>query len=163
MRASREHAEFGRRVAWLVATGFGAGASPLAPGTFGTLMAIPFYLILRETDPRWYLAIVIVTFTVGVAVCAVVEEDLGVHDHPSIVWDEMVGYWVTMFLAPRGWHWMIIGFGLFRLFDIWKPMPIRAIERVVRGGFGSMLDDLLAGVYAFFALQLVHYASVSGL
>ena len=81
--------------------------------------------------------------------------DLGVHDHGGIVWDEMVGIWITLWLAPAGWQWLLLGFGLFRLFDIVKPWPIRWIDRQVHGGLGIMLDDVLAGVFAWLALQAV--------
>jgi phosphatidylglycerophosphatase A len=94
-------------------------------------------------------------FAFGVWLCSVTEQDLGVHDHPGIVWDEIVGYLITMFMAPAGWVWMAAGFLLFRLFDIWKPFPIRQIEHRVRGGFGNMLDDALAALYAWLALQAV--------
>jgi phosphatidylglycerophosphatase A len=82
---------------------------------------------------------------------------LGVHDHGGIVWDEFVGYWITMFLAPKGWLWVVIGFVLFRFFDVIKPWPIGWLDRKVSGGFGIMIDDVLAGVYAFIALQACVY------
>jgi phosphatidylglycerophosphatase A len=87
--------------------------------------------------------------------CARAERDLGVHDHPGIVWDEIVGMLVTLFLAPAGWVWLLIGFGLFRLFDIWKPYPISWLNDHVKGGWGIMLDDLAAGMVAAACLQLL--------
>jgi phosphatidylglycerophosphatase A len=148
------HRSLARRLVRLAACGFGAGAAPVAPGTFGTLVAVPLYLVLAPLGAWAYAAAVGVLFVVGIALCAAAEEDLGVHDHPSIVWDEITGFLVTMFLAPPGWGWIVAGFLLFRLFDVWKPWPIRAVERRVRGGLGSMLDDLLAGFAACGALQL---------
>ena len=138
----------------LLAFGFGSGLSPRAPGTFGTLMAIPFWWLLQELSPGWYLALVILAALVGCYLCGAAAEKLGVHDHGGIVWDEMVGYWLTMFMAPAGWGWALYGFVLFRLFDIAKPQPIRWVDRQVRGGVGIMLDDILAAVYAILLLQL---------
>lgn len=142
-----------RRIVHFFAFGFGAGRLPKAPGTFGTLVAVPIYLLMQPLAPWLYAAVVLALFGAGVWVCAQTERDLGVHDHPGIVWDEIVGYLVTMFLAPAGWVWIALGFALFRLFDVWKPFPIRQIERRVRGGLGNMLDDVLAGVLAGVALQ----------
>ena len=141
----------------LVAFGFGAGAASRAPGTVGTLIGVALYVAIAPLPPPWYVAIVTVLFVVGIWVCAHTERKLGIHDHPGIVWDEIVGYLVTMFLAPAGWLPMLGGFLLFRLFDIWKPFPIRALERRVRGGLGTMLDDVLAGLYGLAALQLAVY------
>jgi phosphatidylglycerophosphatase A len=142
-----------RRAVHLLAFGFGAGKAPAAPGTFGTLVGIPAYLLLATFPPAVYAATVAAMFAVGVWLCQVTEEDLGVHDHRSIVWDEIVGYLITLFLVPSGWPWLAAGFVLFRLFDILKPFPIRQIERRTRGGFGIMLDDALAAVYAWIVLQ----------
>jgi len=136
------------------ALGFGAGKVPVAPGTFGTLVAVPIYLSLRETGIVAYALTVAAMFVAGVWLCDVTERDLEAHDAPSIVWDEIVGYLVTMFAAPVGWIWVVAGFALFRLFDIAKPFPIRVADRRVRGGFGVMLDDLLAGVYAWIVLNV---------
>ena len=148
---------FSRRVAHFIAFGFGAGAGPLAPGTFGTLMGIPIYLALSSLAPGWYLSAVAILFVIGVGICGVTENDLGAHDHGGIVWDEIVGFQLAMFLAPPAWAWIILGFLLFRLFDIWKPFPIRALEDRIRGGLGIMLDDILAGVYALVVLQAIIY------
>lgn len=143
------------RLASLLARGFGVGSVPVAPGTFGTLLAVPIYLALAGSAAPVYAATVFVLFAVGVWACTVAERELGAHDHRSVVWDEIVGYLVTMFLAPRGAAWVVLGFALFRLFDIWKPFPIRRLERRVRGGLGTMLDDVLAGLYGFVVLQAV--------
>jgi phosphatidylglycerophosphatase A len=137
------------------ALGFGLGAAPFAPGTFGTLLGIPVYLLLADLPLAGYLVAVAVLFLVGIAACHVTARALGVHDHPAIVIDEVVGFLITMMLAPPGGWWLAAGFALFRLFDIWKPWPIRWIDRRVHGGVGIMLDDVLAGVYALLMLQLV--------
>jgi len=128
---------------------------PWAPGTFGTLLAIPLYLALSPLGLAWYALVVALLFLVGVWLCGVADQVLGTSDHGSIVWDEIVGYLVTMLAAPGGWSWIVGGFVLFRLFDIWKPWPIRLIERRVGGGLGVMLDDLIAAAFAWVALQLV--------
>lgn len=136
-----------------LAFGLGSGAAPVAPGTFGTLAAIPLYLLLAPL-PLWgYLLAVVAVSLVGIWLCDRTSRDLGVHDHPGIVWDEFAGYLVTMIAAPPGWLWIAVGFVLFRIFDILKPWPIRWIDRQVHGGFGIMLDDLLAGVFAALVLQ----------
>jgi len=138
----------------LLAFGFGSGLSPKAPGTFGTLAAIPFWWLLQGLPPGWYLGLVIAAALLGFHLCGAAAEKLGVHDHGGIVWDEMVGYWLTMFLAPAGWGWALYGFVLFRLFDIAKPPPIRWADQKVHGGVGIMLDDILAGLFAALVLQL---------
>ncbi len=139
----------------LVAFGFGSGTAPVAPGTFGTMVGVLFYLPFQHLHWASYLLVVVVAFLVGIQICGRTANDIGVHDHPGIVWDEMVGYWVTMIAAPEGWFWIVTGFVLFRIFDIFKPWPIRAIDKGVSGGMGIMLDDLLAAVYAAICLQLI--------
>ena len=155
MKADAAPVPFWRRVVHFFAFGFGSGKAPVAPGTFGTLVGIPAYLLIQPFATYIYVAIVAGMFGVGVWLCHVTERDLGVHDHPGIVWDEIVGYLITMFLAPAGWAWMALGFVLFRLFDIWKPFPIRQIERRIQGGFGNMLDDALAAICAWAVLQML--------
>jgi phosphatidylglycerophosphatase A len=139
----------------LLALGFGSGLLPAAPGTAGTVVAIPVYLLLQPLASPWYLAVTVLLFGAGIPICAHTAARLGVHDHPGIVWDEIVGYLVTMTLAPSGWLWIAIGFVLFRLFDVLKPWPIRWCDRRVHGGFGIMLDDLIAGLFAAAILQLL--------
>lgn len=137
----------------LFAFGFGSGLAPKAPGTFGTLAAVPVFWLIQDLSWSIYLSWLLVTFALGVYWCDRSSKKLGVHDHGGIVWDEFVGYWITMFLAPKGWAWILIGFVLFRFFDVIKPWPIGWLDRKVSGGFGIMIDDVLAGVYAFVVLQ----------
>lgn len=138
-----------------LAFGFGSGAMPVAPGTFGTLVAIPIYLLMEPLSLWLYLAIVTGITVLGVWLCHVTSRDLGVHDHPGIVWDEIAGYLITMIAAPTGWLWVLLGFVLFRIFDIIKPWPIGWADRRVSGGLGIMLDDVLAAVYAWLLLQVI--------
>jgi len=141
-----------------LAFGFGSGAAPKAPGTFGTLAAIPVYLLLAQL-PLWaYIAVLVVTFMFGVYLCDQASKDMGVHDHGGIVWDEFVGYWIAMAALPFHWGWIIAGFVLFRLFDILKPFPISWLDKRVHGGFGIMIDDVLAGLFALIILQVVRYS-----
>lgn len=142
----------------LLALGFGSGLAPRAPGTFGTLAAIPVYLLCAQLPLAAYLLVVIFAFVLGVYLCGRTARALGVHDHPGIVWDEVVGYLLTMALAPPGWLWVVMGFACFRLFDVWKPWPIRVLDNSVHGGLGIMLDDLLAGLVA--GLVLLGLAAV---
>jgi phosphatidylglycerophosphatase A len=139
----------------LLAFGLGSGAVPKAPGTAGTLAAIPLYLLVAPL-PGWaYLLLVAVMFLVGVWLCERTSRDLGVHDHGGIVWDEWVGFLFTLWLAPPGWGWLLTGFLLFRLFDILKPWPIGWLDRRVPGGLGIMLDDLVAGLFGFAVIQFL--------
>lgn len=138
----------------VAALGFGAGALPKVPGTWGTLAAVPFFLALQALTWAVYAAVVAVAFVVGVVLCGRAARRMGVQDHPAIVWDEMVGFWVAMAAAPTGWGWLAAGFVLFRLFDIWKPWPIRWLDRHVAGGLGIMIDDLAAGLCAALSLYL---------
>jgi len=143
---------------YFIAFGFGTGLMPTAPGTWGTLAAIPLYLLLVGTHWGVYLFFTLIAFILVVWVCDKVTQDLGVHDYKGIVWDEVVGYLLTMFMAPQGVSWMICGFILFRIFDIWKPQPIDYIDQKVRGGFGIMLDDVLAAVPAWLLMQLLAWS-----
>jgi len=135
------------------AFGFGSGCAPKAPGTAGTVMAVLLYLPLQALSMPFYLAVVLISFFIGIWFCDKASQALGVHDHGGIVWDEFVGYWITMIAAPSGWEWLLLGFILFRIFDIWKPQPIRYLDRHIHGGLGIMLDDVVAGLYALFVLQ----------
>lgn len=136
-----------------LAFGCGSGTVEKAPGTFGTLAAIPLYLLIQDLSVGSYFLVLIVAALAGIFICGKTSHDLGVHDHSGIVWDEFVGYWITMWMAPQGWTYIILGFILFRIFDIWKPWPISLADKHVHGGFGIMFDDILAGIFAFFALQ----------
>lgn len=137
----------------LAATVFGAGMSPRAPGTFGTLAAVPLYLLLAGLSLEVYLLVTAVVFAIGIPLCHAAARRMGVADHPAIVWDEVAGYLLTMAAAPQGWVWVLAGFLLFRLFDIAKPWPVRVVDRRVHGGLGIMLDDVLAAGYAWGCLQ----------
>ncbi len=138
---------------WL-AYGFGSGLLPRAPGTWGTVAAIPLYLLLAPLPLAAYVAVTLLAFVVGVWACGLTGEELGVHDHSAIVWDEVVGLLIAMTAVPMGWPWLLAGFALFRLFDIWKPWPIGPVDRKVKGGLGVMLDDVLAGLMALACLHL---------
>jgi phosphatidylglycerophosphatase A len=153
--AERPPAHLLRHPLDLLALGFGSGLLPKAPGTAGTVVGIPCYLLLQPLAVTWYLVTVTVLFALGIVACTHAARRLGVHDHPGIVWDEIVGYLVTMILAPAGWQWIVTGFVLFRCFDILKPWPIRWFDRRVHGGLGIMLDDLVAGLFAAAVLQLL--------
>jgi phosphatidylglycerophosphatase A len=139
---------------YLLALGFGFGLSPRAPGTLGTLPALPFYLWIQDWPLLWYVLLVLILFLIGIWVCQVTARELGIKDPPCVVWDEFVGFLVTMAVAPRpsGWVWLLEGFILFRLFDIWKPWPIRVLDRRLPGGLGIMLDDVAAGIFAALVL-----------
>ncbi len=137
---------------WL-AYGLGAGLSPRAPGTLGTIVAVPLYLLLRPLPLGWYLAVLAALILVGIWACGKTARELNAHDPSAIVWDEVVGFLLAMTAAPPGWLWILAGFGLFRFFDILKPWPIRELDQKVQGGLGVILDDLLAGVMTWVMLQ----------
>ena len=138
-----------------VAFGFGAGLAKKAPGTFGTLVGIPIYLLLAAAGPTFYALSLIALTLGGIWICQKASDRLGVHDHQGIVLDEIVGFLITMVAVPLSWQAILIGFALFRLFDIVKPWPIRIVDEQVRGGLGIMMDDVLAGVLAALVLQLM--------
>lgn len=136
-----------------IAFGFGSGLLPKMPGTFGTLAAIPFYLIMSHFSFWLYCTVISIFALLAIFICHITAKDIGVHDYPPIVVDEMVGYFLTMLGAPLGWFWVILGFILFRLFDIHKPWPIDWLDKHVKGGFGIVLDDVGAAFYAWLVLQ----------
>ena len=138
-----------------IAFGFGSGTSPIAPGTCGTLAAIPLYLLIKDLPLIYYSGILLLATLIGIWICEVTERAIGVHDHSGIVWDEICGYGLTMLAAPTGWLWIIIGFFLFRFFDIWKPWPIGWLDKHVDGGLGVMIDDTMAAIYAWIVLQVI--------
>ncbi len=138
-----------------LAFGFGSGLSPFAPGTMGTLAAIPFIFALRALgDPGFWIVLVLL-FLLGVQLCGSVSRKLGVHDHGGIVWDEMVGYWLSAAFVPLQWHWLLAAFLLFRFFDILKPWPIGQLDKKVSGGFGIMIDDVVAALFTVLILAVV--------
>jgi len=120
--------------------------------TVAWVAAVLLYIPLSQLGTWWYLAVLVVAALVGVYLCGKTSRDWGVHDHGAIVWDEFVGYWITMFLVPVTWYWILAGFILFRLFDIWKPWPVRYFDKHVHGGLGIMLDDVVAGIMAWIVL-----------
>lgn len=130
----------------LLAFGFGSGLSKKAPGTMGTLVAIPFYYCLIQFYAGFYLPVLLLVVISGIWICGKAAEDIGVHDHGGIVWDEIAGYLLTMYWVGFSWQNVLIGFVLFRIFDIAKPWPINWLDKKVKGGFGIMVDDLLAGL-----------------
>jgi len=138
--------------------GFGSGLAPKAPGTFGTLVAVPLYLLMANLELGLYLLITCVVTFAGVYLCYYTSKALGVHDHSGIVIDEIAGYFITMIAVPFDWLWIGAGFILFRFFDILKPWPISWIDKNIHGGLGIMLDDVLAGVFSFVCLHaLINY------
>ncbi|WP_114238705.1 phosphatidylglycerophosphatase A [Dyella sp. C9] len=140
---------------WL-ACGFGSGLAPVAQGTFGSLAALLPWLLLRSLPLQLYVFAVAVAFVIGVWACGIAGRVLGVDDHRSIVWDEFVGLWIALLPVLAGpWWGVVLGFALFRLFDVWKPWPIRQLDRRLKGGVGVMVDDVVAGVFAAVVLELV--------
>lgn len=136
-----------------IATGFGSGFSPRAPGTAGTMVALLPWWWLRLLPLPYYLVAIAAAFAIGVWASQWVVRRSGVNDPQVVVWDEFVGVWIALVAAPAGWTWMLAGFVLFRLFDIWKPWPVRWADRRVHGGVGVMLDDAIAGAYALIVMQ----------
>lgn len=145
---------------WL-AFGLGSGLASKAPGTWGSLAAVPLFLIMANLSLPLYTLIVVVAGVGGIWICGRASAELGVHDHPGIVWDEFVGLWITLWAVPasiasfEGFVWLLGGFALFRLLDIWKPWPIRWFDKNVHGGLGIMIDDVIAGVIACAILQVL--------
>lgn len=136
-----------------LAFGFGSGLSGKMPGTFGTLAAVPLYLLLLQ-GPDWlYLLATLVSIVGGVYICDKAAQKLQVHDYGGIVWDEIAGFLITMCWLPFSWQALLAGFALFRLFDIVKPWPIGWLDRRVQGGMGIMLDDVAAGLLAALVLN----------
>jgi phosphatidylglycerophosphatase A len=132
-----------------LAFGFGAGLSPRAPGTAGTLVAVPLVWAMLYLDWRVQLACVITAFVVGVFLCGASARQLDAHDHAGIVWDEITGFAITMIGMQPTWPLMCAGFLLFRFFDVVKPWPIREADHRLSGGLGIMLDDVLAGLFSW--------------
>jgi phosphatidylglycerophosphatase A len=141
--------------AHFLALGFGAGLTPKAPGTWGTLAAFPVYLAMHGLPGSAYWLLVAAFCLGGIWICGRTGRDLGVHDHGGIVWDEIAAFLIVLPFAPSNLFGYLIAFALFRLFDIWKPPPIAWLDRRVQGGVGVMLDDLLAAAYAIVCLSVV--------
>jgi len=144
-----------RRLVIIIATWWGTGYSPVAPGTAGTIAAIPLFLLLSLLPLYVYLPCVL---GIGLAACWAAgraEVIFQEQDNRRIVIDEVVGLLVTMAAVPLTWHYLLAGFLLFRIFDVLKPPPIRLIERTVKGGYGVVLDDVLAGIYAQISLRIL--------
>ncbi len=138
-----------------IATGFGSGLAPRAPGTVGSLAAMLPWLVLRELPIPVYLLILLGAFALGVWACNWAIRRLAVEDPGLVVWDEFVGVWIALIAVPQHWGFVAAGFLLFRLFDIAKPWPVSWADRRVKGGFGTMLDDVFAGLYALAGVQLL--------
>jgi phosphatidylglycerophosphatase A len=139
----------------LLATGFGVGYSPIAPGTAGTLVAIPIYYFLSDIPSPLYEITLMGFFFLSVWISENAEAFFGKKDDPRIVIDEGMGFLITMLWLPKTIPFIILGFFLFRFFDILKPYPIRLLERRLKGGWGVVLDDGMAGVYANIILHLI--------
>lgn len=147
-----------RHPIYFLALGFGSGLAPKAPGTFGTLAAIPLVWLMQCLSLTGYVVVTLVAAILGFWICQYTAKALGVHDHPAIVWDEIVGYMVAMIALPFTWYNVLLAFVLFRLFDILKPGPIGWCDRKLTGGAGIMVDDVLAGVASAIVLHLGHTA-----
>lgn len=139
----------------LLALGFGAGLSRYAPGTVGTLVAVPFALLLKQLPPLGFWCVLAALALAGIPLCGRASRMLGRHDPGNIVWDEMVGFWLTVALLPVTWSWWLAAFVLFRFFDILKPWPIRQLDGLIKGGLGIMLDDIVAALYAMLLLGIL--------
>lgn len=135
------------------ALGFGSGLAKKAPGTFGTLVGLPLFWLISAQPLAVQLILITLLFLIGIYFCEKTGQVLGVSDHGSIVWDEIVAIMLVLTFTTNQWQWWITAFLLFRLFDIWKPYPIRQCDAKVKGGLGVMLDDLLAAIYAIMCLK----------
>jgi phosphatidylglycerophosphatase A len=153
---TQRRAVFSHPAGW-IASGFGAGLSPFASGTVGSAVALLPWLGLRELALPFYGIALVIAFAIGVWASEIIVRRLRIEDPGVIVWDEFVGQWVALtplLIWPRGWPWIAAGFVLFRVFDVWKPWPASWADRNVKGGFGAMLDDVFAGVYAALVLAI---------
>ena len=143
-----------------LALGFGTGLIPLMPGTWGTLAALPFILLLLNSSLIVYVAATVLVTLVGIWLCEKTANDMGVHDHGSIVWDEVAGMMITMIAVPISPITLLVGFLLFRVFDILKPPPIDWCDKYVGGGLGIMLDDVIAGLMALGCMHALLFFSI---
>ncbi len=157
MTAEQRRVVLGHPAGW-IATGFGSGLSPVAPGTAGSLAALLPWLALDDLPWPYYALALVLAFALGVWACAWVVRKLGIADPGYAVWDEFVGLWIALTPIvgmPRSWAWIAAGFILFRIFDIWKPWPVSWADRNIEGGLGVMLDDVIAGLYAAIVLAVM--------
>jgi len=141
------------------ALGFGSGLAKKAPGTFGTLIGFPLFWLIAGLGFYVQLVIISALFLIGIYFCERTGKALGVSDHGGIVWDEIVAMMLVLTVTPNQWQWWFVAFLLFRLFDIWKPAPIRQCDAKIKGGLGVMLDDLLAAIYAIISLKALEWLS----
>lgn len=143
------------RLAVIFASGFGVGYIPVAPGTFGSLWGIGLFWLARNLSTAQFIALATVITLVAVFFSHFAEKQLRSHDSAKIIIDEIAGYLVTVIALPFSWTTAGIAFILFRLFDIWKPFPIRQMDRKIPGAWGVVLDDVMAGVYAHLVLRMI--------
>jgi phosphatidylglycerophosphatase A len=139
------------------ALGFGSGLTPKAPGTFGTMVGFPLFWLISNFSSSLQLAIIFTLFLIGIYFCDKTGKALGVTDHGAIVWDEIVAIMLVLAFTPSQWKWWFAAFLLFRLFDIWKPFPIRQFDTKLKNGFGVMFDDLLAAIYVIISLKALFW------
>jgi phosphatidylglycerophosphatase A len=135
--------------------GFGSGLAPKAPGTVGTIIGLPLFWLISGYSLIVQLIIIVALFIIGIYFCDKTGKALGVADHGAIVWDEIVAMMLVLTVTPPYWLSWLVAFLLFRLFDIWKPFPIRQFDAKLKNGFGVMFDDLLAAIYAIISLKLI--------
>ncbi|MGB3725527.1 MAG: phosphatidylglycerophosphatase A [Glaciecola sp.] len=136
--------------------GFGSGLIPFMPGTMGSLAAIPLIVAMSYLSLYGFIAVTVASVLVGIWICDKAAADLGVHDHGAIVWDEIAGMMIVFIAIPLSWHSLLIGFLLFRFFDILKPWPISFLDKHIHGGLGIMVDDLVAGAASLACLHLIY-------
>jgi phosphatidylglycerophosphatase A len=144
------------RLDYFLAFGFGSGLAPIAPGTAGSALGLLLFIPALYAPLPVQLGIIFIGFVLGVWVSDRVAKHMEVKDPGGIVWDEFIGMWVTLLWLPS-LIWLLPAFLLFRLFDIWKPWPVRFADEKLSGGYGIMLDDVLAGLYALAAVHLLNY------
>jgi phosphatidylglycerophosphatase A len=144
--------------AHFIALGLGTGMAPVAPGTVGTLLAYPIYhlMVVSQLGTAGLAAVTAVFFLIGVWACAVTGRAMGIADHSSMVWDEVVAMLLILIVIPPQTGWWIAAFFVFRFFDVVKPPPIRHFDRTLKGGFGVMFDDILAAFYTLLVLAVAH-------
>ncbi|WP_334323298.1 phosphatidylglycerophosphatase A family protein [Gilliamella apicola] len=140
----------------LLAVGLGSGMSPIMPGTMGSAMAIPLWLLFNGLQPYLYWVLIVVAFIFGCFLCQKTSDDTHTHDSGHIVWDEFVGMWITLFFIPQiSVLWIAMAFFAFRVFDMAKPWPIRWFDKRVPGGFGIMIDDVIAAIFSSVTVYVI--------